>query len=106
VVCVEDEELQNHSSSAPGPFEALLKQQSHDQFKTAIAALPSEFREVILFRDVEGLTYQEISSILDIPKGTVMSRLSRARRMLAASMIKSSDSNTTNTTIESVGGLS
>ncbi|WP_062261762.1 RNA polymerase sigma factor [Endozoicomonas arenosclerae] len=105
VVCVEDEELQKHSSSSAGPFEEVLQQQNHDRISNAISALPCEFREVLLFRDVEGLSYQEISEILDIPKGTVMSRLSRARRMLSSALIKSSDHSSTHVRTESAGGF-
>jgi RNA polymerase sigma-70 factor (ECF subfamily) len=49
----------------------------------AIAALPSEFREVIVLREVQELSYREISDIVGVPIGTVMSRLSRARKRLA-----------------------
>ncbi|WP_252177508.1 sigma-70 family RNA polymerase sigma factor [Endozoicomonas sp. 4G] len=106
VVSVEDAELQRHPSSSPGPFEELLKKQSQDQLQTAISALPCEFREVLLFRDVEGLSYLEISDILGIPKGTVMSRLSRARRMLSTAIIKSSDNRSNQTRSRSAEGVS
>lgn len=48
----------------------------------ALAALPDDFRTVITLADIEGLTYREIAEALDIPMGTVMSRLSRARRLV------------------------
>lgn len=48
----------------------------------AIAALPLEFREVMLLREMEELSYKDIAKIVDIPLGTVMSRLSRARSLL------------------------
>ena len=48
----------------------------------AIEALPSEFQEAVLLSDVEGLTYQEIADVLDVPVGTVKSRLFRGRRIL------------------------
>jgi len=47
-----------------------------------IEALPSEFREAVLLSDVESLTYQEIANVLDVPVGTVKSRLFRGRRIL------------------------
>lgn len=50
--------------------------------RTAIARLPGEFREALLLREMEGLSYKEIASVLRIPIGTVMSRLSRARALL------------------------
>ncbi len=53
-----------------------------DEVTTAINALPIDFRTVILLCDIEGFTYEEISKIVDIPIGTVRSRLFRARNML------------------------
>ena len=48
----------------------------------ALATLPAEFREIIILRELEDLSYREIASVAQIPIGTVMSRLSRARRLL------------------------
>jgi len=53
-----------------------------DEATNAINALPVDFRTVILLCDIEGFTYEEISKIIDIPIGTVRSRLHRARNML------------------------
>lgn len=53
----------------------------------AIAMLPVEFREVLVLREVEDLSYREISDVVGVPVGTVMSRLSRARKRLAAVLI-------------------
>jgi len=50
--------------------------------QTALARLPLEFREVLVLREVQGLSYQEISDVTGVPVGTVMSRLSRARKRL------------------------
>jgi RNA polymerase sigma-70 factor (ECF subfamily) len=49
---------------------------------SAIAALPVAFREVLVLRHIQGLDYREIAVITDVPVGTVMSRLARARRRL------------------------
>lgn len=49
----------------------------------AVAALPMEFREVIVLREVQDLSYKEISDVVGVPIGTVMSRLARARKRLA-----------------------
>jgi RNA polymerase sigma-70 factor (ECF subfamily) len=50
----------------------------------ALAKLPPEYREVLVLREMEDLSYREIAAIADVPVGTVMSRLSRGRRRLAA----------------------
>src|SRR5690242_4992149 len=52
----------------------------------ALATLPAEFREVIVLREVEDLSYKEISDVIGVPMGTVMSRLARARKRLAAAL--------------------
>ena len=48
----------------------------------ALERIPAEFREVIVLRELEDLSYREIAQVADIPLGTVMSRLSRARKLL------------------------
>ena len=53
-----------------------------DRVRACIAALPPEYREVIVLRELEEMSYKEISSIVDVPIGTVMSRLSRGRDLL------------------------
>ena len=55
-----------------------------DQVRAAIQELPVEFREIILLREYEDLSYREIASVLNCPVGTVMSRLARARKTLRA----------------------
>jgi RNA polymerase sigma-70 factor (ECF subfamily) len=62
---------------SPDPERAFV-----DQSRQAISHLEPEFREVIVLREIEGLPYKEIASVLGIPMGTVMSRLSRARNQL------------------------
>jgi len=54
----------------------------------ALEELPTEFREVIILRELEGLDYKEIAEIAEIPIGTVMSRLSRSRKILSDYLIK------------------
>src|SRR5262249_9808104 len=51
-----------------------------------VAELPTEFREVIVLREIEGLSYKEISDVVGVPIGTVMSRLARARQRLASAL--------------------
>ena len=62
------------------PESLLLEQVAHERVAQAIEQLPVHYREVLLLCDVEELKYQEIAETLAIPVGTVMSRLSRARR--------------------------
>ncbi|MEW6320560.1 MAG: sigma-70 family RNA polymerase sigma factor [Acidobacteriota bacterium] len=63
--------------------EALLLRATLDaDLQAALDALPEAFREAVWLRDVDELTYQEIADVLDVPIGTVMSRISRGRRQL------------------------
>ena len=62
--------------------EELFEDMMGDEVTIAINALPIDFRTVVLLCDVEGFTYEEISKIIDVPIGTVRSRLFRARNML------------------------
>jgi RNA polymerase sigma-70 factor (ECF subfamily) len=54
----------------------------HEQVRAAIQQLPLEFREIIILREYEELSYKEIAAVLNCPSGTVMSRLARARSKL------------------------
>jgi RNA polymerase sigma-70 factor (ECF subfamily) len=58
-----------------------------EQVRTAIEKLPQHQREVVLLRDIEGFSYQQIASILQCPAGTVMSRLGRAREQLRSLLV-------------------
>lgn len=62
--------------------EEIFESMMGDEVTIAINSLPVDFRTVILLCDIEGFTYDEISKIVDIPTGTVRSRLFRARNML------------------------
>ena len=64
------------------PESILLRNLSEEALQAAIERLPVQYREVILLCDVEEMKYQEIAETLAIPVGTVMSRLSRARRAM------------------------
>jgi RNA polymerase sigma factor (sigma-70 family) len=68
------------------PESVLIERSGIDAIRCAIEQLPLIFREVILLRDVEDASYQEIAEILSIPIGTVMSRLARARRVVRESL--------------------
>jgi RNA polymerase sigma-70 factor (ECF subfamily) len=64
------------------PESILIEQASREMVQQALADLPVPFREILLLCEVEEMSYQEISETLAIPIGTVMSRLSRARKAL------------------------
>jgi RNA polymerase sigma-70 factor (ECF subfamily) len=72
------------------PEAALIEQADAARLEAAIAALPTEFRETLVLRDVEGLDYRTIAEVTGVPIGTVMSRLARARRRLMAQLGKES----------------
>ena len=64
------------------PEAALLRQQDGDTIRRLVAALPQPFREAIVMREINDLSYHEIAEVAGVPVGTVMSRLARARSML------------------------
>ena len=73
------------ADDADGPEQALIRKTERVALAEAVALLPLPFREVIVLRELEELSYKEIARITEVPIGTVMSRLSRARRLLHAS---------------------
>lgn len=79
-----DESLDNERfrSSVPSPVEQLEKTERVRLVRAAVDRLSVEHREVIILKNFEGLSYREIAEVLDVPMGTVMSRLYYARRML------------------------
>jgi RNA polymerase sigma-70 factor (ECF subfamily) len=72
------------AATAPSPEAQSMQRELGRAIDRAVAGLPPEFREVILLREVEELAYKEIAAVLDVPIGTVMSRLARARKLLQA----------------------
>jgi RNA polymerase sigma-70 factor, ECF subfamily len=65
-----------------GPQEALMSKLTNDAILESLEDVPENFREVVVLVDIGDFSYQEAADILDVPIGTVMSRLHRARRML------------------------
>jgi RNA polymerase sigma-70 factor (ECF subfamily) len=64
------------------PHAQYVSKMEQEMVRNAIQLLPAEFREIIILREYEELSYQEIAAMLDCPAGTVMSRLARARSKL------------------------
>ena len=68
------------------PEALLIRQAEAQMLNEAVAALPVVYREALILRELEDLSYREIAHVTDVPIGTVMSRLARARRLLAQSL--------------------
>ena len=81
-----DEEVFNSDSYSPNPEEILLQSASRLAVHQALESLPDNFREVLVLRELEELSYQEIADITGAPMGTIMSRLSRSRDALRQSL--------------------
>jgi RNA polymerase sigma-70 factor (ECF subfamily) len=77
-----DDELHEIESKDLNPEALLLQSADTQMVRQALEELPVEFREVLVLRELEGLSYKEIADVADIPIGTVMSRLARARKCL------------------------
>lgn len=71
---------------AQNPFESLLSRETQEMVRTAMASLPECFRTVLILREMESLSYEEIAEILHISLGTVKSRLARARQALKSEL--------------------
>jgi RNA polymerase sigma-70 factor (ECF subfamily) len=77
-----DEELHSEAVGMVTPDADMLHSAARESLEAAVHELPDEFREVIILRELQGLSYKEISEVVGVPVGTVMSRLSRARQRL------------------------
>jgi RNA polymerase sigma-70 factor (ECF subfamily) len=64
----------------------LERAERHERFEALLASLPAKHRAVLALREIQGLSYDEIATALGIRRGTVMSRLFHARRLLAAKL--------------------
>ena len=82
----DDRALEAVADEDEGPETQAMRALDRRMLNEAIAALPAQFREVLVLRELEDLAYKDIARVVDAPIGTVMSRLSRARRLLADSM--------------------
>jgi RNA polymerase sigma factor (sigma-70 family) len=77
-----DEEIHGVGADAMNPERQVLREDQTQSVRRAVEELPPELREVVVLREMEGLSYKEIAAIAEIPLGTVMSRLARARERL------------------------
>jgi RNA polymerase sigma factor (sigma-70 family) len=77
-----DDELHEIESKDLNPEALLLQSADTQMVRRALEELPIEFREVVVLRELEGLSYKQIADVAEIPLGTVMSRLARARKRL------------------------
>ncbi len=84
-----DDELLSLVSNEHNPETLFLKSIEMAEVRFVLDALPVEFREMIVLREMEGLSYKEIAEVTQIPVGTVMSRLARARRRLQTCLSES-----------------
>ncbi|MBR0644789.1 sigma-70 family RNA polymerase sigma factor [Plastoroseomonas hellenica] len=75
-------ELDRAAAALPGAEALVAARERSAVLRQALAALPAPLREVVVLRDIEDLSYREIAAVLDLPIGTVMSRLARGRRRL------------------------
>jgi RNA polymerase sigma-70 factor (ECF subfamily) len=82
-----DEKLIPPDPCAPNPEEALLQDDGGTLLRKALEKLAPNFREVLILRELEEMSYREIADITGMPAGTVMSSLSRARRHLRQALI-------------------
>jgi RNA polymerase sigma-70 factor (ECF subfamily) len=84
-----DEEMHSMGADAPGfaahganPEHVLARTQDVELLDRALGDIPAEYREALVLREIEDLSYKEIAELLAVPMGTVMSRISRARGLL------------------------
>lgn len=80
-------QLDQQADSNPTPEEEAFRKADVERVRSAIEAIPEPFREAVVLRDIEELSYAEIAEVTAVPVGTVMSRLSRGRAMLAKELL-------------------
>jgi RNA polymerase sigma-70 factor (ECF subfamily) len=81
-------DLDRAQATLPSAEAALMEGNQVAALRHALAELPAVFREAVVLRDIEELSYREIAAVLDLPIGTVMSRIARGRRQLRAALTR------------------
>jgi RNA polymerase sigma factor (sigma-70 family) len=84
-----DEQAHSAAAESPAPDAALLEKADKELLHRTLEALPVEYREVLVMRELEDLSYKEIAEVAELPIGTVMSRLARAREQLRQGLLAS-----------------
>ena len=92
-VLTDDGDMDDSADTVPDPETALIQNVDRNLLKAALEDLAVEFREAIVLREMEGLSYKEIADIAGVPIGTVMSRLARARKRLQIYLSKTAPEN-------------
>jgi RNA polymerase sigma-70 factor (ECF subfamily) len=85
---MDDAVFDGWSAGGADPQTLLIRDEDTRRVHEALAQLPVEYREVLILRELEELGYREIAAVADLPIGTVMSRLARGRRKLAALLME------------------
>jgi RNA polymerase sigma-70 factor, ECF subfamily len=78
--------VEDRAAEGPDPEESAVASDRRRHVAAALAALPADTREILVLREIEDLSYKQIASVLDLPVGTIMSRLARAREKLAVEL--------------------
>lgn len=85
---MDDASFEGWSVGGADPQALLIRDEDTKLVHEALAQLPVEYREVLMLRELEEMGYKEIAAVADVPIGTVMSRLARGRRKLAALLME------------------
>ena len=83
--------IENAKDPGPDPEQQAIQQDEIERVRIAIEAIPEPFREALILRDMEELSYAEIAEASRVPIGTVMSRLARGRAILASALLPARD---------------
>ena len=87
--------LREHPDPAPTPEEEVFRKVDAARVRAALETIPEPFREVVVLRELEDLSYAEIAQVTGVPVGTVMSRLSRGRAILATELLPPNEASAT-----------